>query len=59
VGLFGVSGHSEIFGNETVHELIREGSIYQSVVTELTLGISEQNIKQKIKCWPVNQHMPL
>ena len=59
MGLFRVSGHSEICGNETVHELIREGSIHQSVVTEPTLGISGQNVKKKIKCWPVKQHMPL
>jgi hypothetical protein len=58
VGLFGVSRHSEICGNETVHELTRKGSVHQSVVTELALGISEQNIKKKIKSWLVNQHMP-
>jgi hypothetical protein len=58
VGLFGVSGHSEICGNETVHELTREGSVHQSVVTEPALGISGHNIKKKIKCWIVNQHMP-
>ena len=58
VGLFGVSGHSITCGNETVHELTREGSVHQSVVTEPVLAISGQNIKRKIKCWLVNQHMP-
>lgn len=47
VGLFRVSGHYEICGNETVHELTREGSVHQSVTTELALGISGQNIKEK------------
>jgi hypothetical protein len=47
VGLFGVSGHSEICGNETVHELTREGSVHQSVVIGPALGISGQNIKKQ------------
>jgi len=47
VGLFGVSRHYEICGNETVHELTRGDSVHQSVATELALGISGQNIKKK------------
>ena len=58
VGLFGVSGHSKICGNETVHELTREGSVHKSVVTEPAMGISGQNTKKMIKCWLLNQHMP-
>jgi len=47
VGIFGVSGHYEICRNEIAHELTGEGSVHQSVATELALGISGQNIKKK------------
>jgi hypothetical protein len=57
VGPFGISEHSGIRRNEIAQELTRDGSVHQSVGPELVSGISGQNIKKKIKCWLVNQHM--
>jgi ribonuclease HI len=59
VGLVWVPGHSGIGGNEIADELAREGSVHQFVGPDPALGVSRQNIRNKIKCWFANQHMIL
>jgi hypothetical protein len=57
VTLISVPGLSGVSGNETANLLAREGSAHQFVGLEPTLGVSRQNIRQRIKCWLANQHM--
>jgi ribonuclease HI len=51
VGLFWVSRHPGICGNETADELTREGSAHQFVGMEPAMGIYRQNVKKRINCW--------
>jgi ribonuclease HI len=53
VGLFWISVHFGVRGNETTDGLAREGIVHQFVGPEPALGVSRQNTRKKIhvKCW--------
>ena len=57
VRLIWVSGHSGVSGSETADKLVREVFAHRFVVLEQALGISRQNIRQKIISWLFNQHI--
>jgi hypothetical protein len=55
VGLFWVYGHSGVCRNETADKLTRDGTVHQFVGPELALGISKQNIREKINAeWTIS-----
>jgi hypothetical protein len=41
------------------NKFARGGKFLQFFGPELALGVSRQNIREKIKCWVDNQHMTL
>jgi hypothetical protein len=51
VGLFWVTGHSGVQGNETANKLTRNGTVQKSVGPEPASGVPRQNIRIKIKSW--------
>ena len=55
VGLYWVSGHVGVRGNEIANEVARDGSVLKFVGPEPSLGVSRQDIR-RIRCWLVNQH---
>ena len=55
-GLFWVPEHSGVCGTEISDEPAREGTSRQFVGPELPLGVSRQNIGEKIKYWMDNKH---
>jgi len=57
VGLYWVPGHAGVKGNEIINKLTRDSSIEKFVGPELSLGVSRQNIRKKIKRWMDNQHL--
>jgi hypothetical protein len=57
MGLYWVSGHAGVRGNEIADKLARGGSIQKFVRPEPSLGVSRQNIKNKIKSWVDNPHL--
>jgi hypothetical protein len=59
MGLFWVSGHSGIRGNEIADQLARGGSVHYFAGPEPALGVSRQTIKNKIQCWLNKQQMTL
>ena len=59
VGLCWVPGHVGVRGNEITDELTRSSSAQRFVAPEPFLGVSRQNIRRKLKCWMVKQHLAL
>jgi hypothetical protein len=57
VGLYCVPGRAGVQGNEISDKLARGGSIQKFIGPEPSLGVSRQNIKNKIKLWVDNQHL--
>jgi hypothetical protein len=49
-------GHAEVRGNKTAHELTRCGSALGFIGTELVLGFSRQDLRNKISHWLGNRH---
>jgi hypothetical protein len=56
VGLYWVPGHVGVRGNGTANELVRNGSASGFVGLEPALGVSRQDLQNKIGCWFGNQH---
>jgi ribonuclease HI len=54
-GLYWVPGYARVRGNETANGLARCGSASRFVGPELALGVSRQDLKNKISRWLVNQ----
>jgi hypothetical protein len=57
--LYWVPGHAGVRGNETADRIARRGSGQRFIGPEHFLGVSWQNIRQKLKCWMMNQHLAL
>ena len=57
VGLYWVPGHAGVQGNEITNKLTRGSSAQKFVGPELSLGVSRQNMRNKIKHWVYNQHL--
>jgi hypothetical protein len=57
VRLYWVQGHAGVRGNETAHRLARSGSGQRFIGPEPFLGVSRQNIRQKLKRWMKNQNL--
>jgi ribonuclease HI len=59
VGLYWVSGHATLRGNEITNELARSGSVQRFVGPQPFLGASRQKKRKKMKCWKEKQHLDL
>ena len=59
MALYWVPGHAGVQRNEIANRLAKNGSVQKFVRTELSLGVSTQNIKKQIKCWVDNQHLAM
>jgi hypothetical protein len=46
-----------IRGDEIADKLLRDGTVQKFVGTELSLGVSRQNARRKIKGWMDNQRL--
>jgi len=57
VGLYWVPGHAGVWANKTADMLARDGSVQKFAGPELSLVVSRQNIRRKIKCLMDNQHL--
>jgi hypothetical protein len=53
VGLCWVSGHAGARGNKITHRLAKDSFVQKFVGPEPFLGVSRQNIKNKIKRWVI------
>jgi hypothetical protein len=56
VGLYWVPGHAGVRGNEMADGLMRNGSTSGFVGPEPALGVSWQDLRNKISHWLGNQH---
>jgi hypothetical protein len=56
VGLYWVSWHAEVRGSETANGLVRNGSASGYVGPEPALGVSRQDLRNRINRWLGNQH---
>jgi hypothetical protein len=59
MGLFWVSGHTGVRGNEIADRLARSGSGQRFTGPEPFLGVSRQNIRRQMKSWVEKQHLAL
>jgi len=59
VGLYWVPGHAGVRGNVIADKLERDGYFQRFVGPEPFLGVSNQNIRRKMKCWMNKQHLVL
>jgi hypothetical protein len=57
VGLHQAPGHAGVCGNEIANRLVKGGTTQKFKGPETFLGVSTQNINNKIKCWLDNQHL--
>jgi hypothetical protein len=57
--LYWVPRHAGVEGNEIANNLARGGSIQKLIGHEPSLGVSRQNIGNKIKHWLGKQHLAL
>jgi ribonuclease HI len=55
VGLYWVSGHAGVRGNELTDGLARCGSASSFVGSEPALGDPRQDLRNRINCWLVNK----
>jgi len=55
VGLYWVSGHAGVRGNETADELVRDGSVLKFLGNEPAVGVSRQDMRRGVRRWLVNQ----
>jgi hypothetical protein len=56
VGLYWVPGHAGVRENETADKLARCGSAVGFIGPEPALGVSRQDLRNKISRWLGNQH---
>jgi hypothetical protein len=56
VGLYWVTGHAGLRGNEIADQLARANSALKFVGPEPALGVSRQDIRRRIRRWLVNEH---
>jgi len=47
------------YEDEIADRLARDGSVRRFAGPELSLGVSRQNIRRKIKCWMENHHLAM
>ena len=59
VRLYWVPGHAGVRGNVIADNLARSGSGQLFIGPDPFLGVCEQNIRRKMKCWMKNQHLVL
>ena len=57
VRLYWVPGHARLHGNEIANKLARDSSTQQFIGPETSVGVSRQNINNKIKHWVDNQQL--
>ena len=55
MGLYWVSGHAGVRGNETADELVRDGSVLKFLGNEPAVGVSRQDMRRGVRRWLVNQ----
>jgi hypothetical protein len=59
VELYWVPRHVGVRGYEIADKPARSGFFQRFVGSEPFMGVSSQNIRRKIKCWMVKQHLAL
>ena len=59
VALYWVPLHAGVWGNEIRNKLTRGCSVQKFVGPEPSLGVSRQNIRNRIKSWVDNQHLAM
>jgi ribonuclease HI len=57
MGLYWVPGHAGVRGNDIADRLARCGFASRFVGPEPALGVSRQDLRNRINCWLVNQHL--